>query len=181
MMTNPNNIFVSIIVAKSKNNVIGVNGDLPWRLSSDLQNFKAITTGKPIIMGRKTFDSLPRLLPNRTHIIVSRDKDFMPNGALVYSSIDAAIAAGKAIALKDGVNECCIIGGGEIYKLALPLTDKLHLTEVNCEIEGDTFFPDLNEDEWKEISMQHFEKTEKDDFDFNVRTLERKTTAKNSA
>lgn len=172
-MTISKDIIVSIVVAKSKNNVIGVGGDLPWRLSSDLQNFKAITIGKPIIMGRKTFDSLPRLLPNRTHIIISRDSAFMPNGALVYSSIDAAIAAGKAIALKDGAGECCIIGGGEIYALALPFAQKLYLTEVDCTIDGDTYFPPINENEWQETSTKSFLKTEKDDFGFVVRELRR--------
>ena len=172
-MTISKDIKVSIVVAKSINNVIGVNGDLPWRLSSDLQNFKAITTGKPIIMGRKTFESLPRLLPNRTHIVISRDSAFLPKGALVYSSIDAAIAAGKAIALKDGVNECCVIGGGEIYALALPYTQKLYLTEVDCTIEGDTFFPSLDENEWQEISTKSFSNAGKDDFGFVVRELVR--------
>lgn len=167
-------IIVSIIVARAKNGVIGRAGDMPWRLSSDLKNFKAITTGKPIIMGRKTFESLPRLLPGRTHIVISRDKSFNANGAMVFSRLDVAIAAAKAVAIKDGQDEVCIIGGGEIYKLALAVCDKIYLTEVDCEIDGDTYFPELNPNDWHKTQTQKFEKTDKDDYEFSLDTLIRK-------
>lgn len=167
-------IIVSIIVARAKNGVIGRAGDMPWRLSSDLKNFKAITMGKPIIMGRKTFQSLPSLLPGRTHIVISRDKDFMPKGALVFSRLDVAISAAKATAHKDGQGEVCIIGGGEIYKLALAVCDKIYLTEVDCEIDGDTYFPELDAKEWHKTQTLKFEKTKKDDYEFSLDTLIRK-------
>lgn len=161
-------VKVSIIVARSKNFVIGKNGDLPWHLSSDLKNFKALTTGKPIIMGRKTFQSLPRLLPNRTHIVISRDIEFLPIGGLNFSNIATAIACSKAIALKKGLDEVCIIGGGEIYAQAIEFADIIHLTIVDCEIEGDTFFKELDHKIWRIAQKEDFKKGEKDDYDFSV-------------
>lgn len=167
------NIQVTIVVACAKNGVIGAQNGIPWRLSTDMQNFKKITTGKPIIMGRKTFQSLPKLLPNRTHIIVTRDSDYRTDGALVYSNIEAAIGAGKAIALASGQSEVCIIGGGEIYALALPIADKIVLSLVDAEPKGDTFFPNLSA-EWVETEKQSFAKSANDDHDFEIFTYERK-------
>lgn len=164
-------IKVAIVVARSKNFVIGRDGDLPWHLSSDLKNFKAITSGKPIIMGRKTFQSLPRLLPNRTHIVISRDIEYSPDGALLFSNIQSAIAAAKSIAIDKGLDEICIIGGGEIYKQAIEFADIIYLTIVDCEIEGDTNFPRLDENIWKEVETINFEKSDKDDFDFELKKL----------
>lgn len=164
-------IKVAIVVARSKNFVIGRDGDLPWHLSSDLKNFKSITSGKPIIMGRKTFQSLPRLLPNRTHIVISRDIEYRPDGALLFSNIQSAIAAAKSIAFDKGLNEICIIGGGEIYKQAIEFADIIYLTIVDCEIEGDTYFPQLDEKIWKEVEVTNFEKSEKDDFAFELKKL----------
>lgn len=161
-----NEIKVSIVVARAKNYVIGNNGDLPWKLSSDLKNFKALTLNKPIIMGRKTFQSLPNLLPNRPHIVISRDIEFKPKGAMVFSNLPSAINAAKVIAQKTNQNEVCIIGGGEIYSQSLEFADIIHLTIVECEINGDTFFPKLNENIWKIIEETKFEKGEKDDFSF---------------
>ncbi|KAF0092836.1 MAG: dihydrofolate reductase [Hyphomonadaceae bacterium] len=167
------NIQVTIVVACAKNGVIGAQNGIPWRLSSDMQNFKKITTGKPIIMGRKTFQSLPKLLPNRNHIIVTRDSEFMAQGALVFSNIESAIGAGKAIALATGQSEVCVIGGGEIYNLALPIADKIVLSLVDAEPVGDTFFPKLCA-EWVETSRNSFPKGQKDDHDFELFTYERK-------
>lgn len=164
-------IKVAIVVARSKNFVIGRNGDLPWHLSSDLKNFKSITSGKPIIMGRKTFQSLPRLLPNRTHIVISRDIEYRPDGALLFSNIQSAIAAAKSIAFDKGLDEICIIGGGEIYKQAIEFADIIYLTIVDCEIEGDTYFPQLDEKIWKEVEATYFEKSEKDDFAFELKKM----------
>lgn len=164
-------IKVAIVVARSKNFVIGRDGDLPWHLSSDLKNFKSITSGKPIIMGRKTFQSLPRLLPNRTHIVISRDIEYRPDGALLFSNIQSAIAAAKSIAFDKGLDEICIIGGGEIYKQAIEFAVIIYLTIVDCEIEGDTYFPQLDEKIWKEVEVTNFEKSEKDDFAFELKKL----------
>lgn len=166
-------IKTSIIVAQSKNNIIGNKGDLPWQLSSDLKNFKKLTINKPIIMGRKTFQSLPKLLPNRTHIVISRDIEFCPIGAMVFSNLLAAISAAKAIALKDGQNEVCIIGGGEIYTQSLEFANILHITIVDCEIDGDTVFPLIDEKKWQKIEENHFSKAQNDDFDFILQKFTR--------
>ncbi len=165
------NVKVAIVVARSKNFVIGRDGDLPWHLSSDLKNFKAITSGKPIIMGRKTFQSLPRLLPNRTHIVISRDIEYRPAGALLFSNIQSAIAAAKSIAFDKGLDEVCIIGGGEIYKQAIEFSDIIYLTIVDCEIDGDTYFPNLDDRVWKEVKTTIFEKSDKDDYSFELKKL----------
>lgn len=160
-------ITTSIIVAAAKNGVIGVENGLPWHLKSDLQNFKAITTGKPIIMGRKTFQSLPKLLPKRQHIVITRDSGFIADKVLIYSEITRAIASAKAIALANGQDEVCIIGGGEIYRQALEYTDKIYLSSVDAEPQGDTYFPKLGKD-WQEQSRQSFKKSENDDFDYDL-------------
>lgn len=164
-------IKVAIVVARSKNFVIGRDGDLPWHLSSDLKNFKSITSGKPIIMGRKTFQSLPRLLPNRTHIVISRDIEYRPDGALLFSNIQSAIAAAKSIAFDKELDEICIIGGGEIYKQAIEFSDVIYLTIVDCEIDGDTYFPKLDENIWQEVETTIFEKSDKDDYSFELKKL----------
>lgn len=159
-----NNINTSIIVARAKNGVIGKGNTLPWHLPTDLKFFKAKTTGHVIIMGRKTFQSLPKLLPNRTHIVISRDKDFIAHGALVYSNLNAAIAAAKAIALKKAQSEVFVIGGAQIYKDAMELADILYVTEVDCEIEGDAHFPKINPDIFKKTASEFPPKAEKDEF-----------------
>ncbi len=167
-------IKTSIIVAKSKNNVIGNKGDLPWRLSSDLKNFKQLTINKPIIMGRKTFQSLPKLLPNRSHFVISRDFNFCPKGAMVYSNLELAINAAKAFALKTSQTEIFIIGGGEIYRQSIEFADIIYLSIVNCQIEGDTFFPNIDEKNWKIIEENHFPKAINDDYDFILQKIARK-------
>lgn len=139
---------ISIIVAVGKNNrAIGKTGALLWRISDDLKRFKALTTGHPIIMGRKTFESIGRALPNRTNIVITRNMDFKADGVLVAKSLEEALrlAPNKVEGLAQGNNknpEIFIIGGGEIYKQALPLCEKLLLTEVESDAEGDVFFPD---------------------------------------
>jgi dihydrofolate reductase len=167
-------VKTAIIVARSKNYVIGKNGDLPWRLSSDLKNFKAITMKKPIIMGRKTFESLPKLLPGRKHLVISGDPNFKADNILVFSNIEIAIAAAKAIATKANLDEICIIGGGQIYAQAIDLCDIIYETIVDCEIEGDTFFPKLIDEKWEILETQKFEKLENDDFPFTLRKSKRR-------
>lgn len=173
-------IAVVIVVACAKNGIIGAQNGIPWRLSSDMQNFKQITSGKPIIMGRKTFQSLPKLLPGRTHIIVTRDSDYRADNALVYSNLEAAIGAAKAVALASGVKEVCIIGGGEIYALALKIADKIILSLVDAEPIGDTYFPKLG-NEWAVTAQESFTRGPKDDHDFVLFTYERKKNPKIAA
>lgn len=160
-------------MARAKNGIIGKANTLPWHLPSDLKFFKAKTTGYVIIMGRKTFQSLPRLLPNRTHIVISRDMDFKPIGALVYSNLDAAIAAGKAIATQKSQNEIFIIGGAQIYEQAMDFADFIYATEVNCEIEGDAHFPKISTENFKMTSSIKPEKGENDEFDIEFTVFER--------
>lgn len=134
---------LSIIVAMSRNRVIGRDGGLPWKLSADLQRFKKLTMGHPIIMGRKTFDSIGRILPGRTSIVISRQPSYHLDGALTARSLQEAIqAAGNA-------DEVFVIGGGEVYSQALPLADRLYVTAVQTDSQGDTFFPELDGTQWR--------------------------------
>jgi len=137
-------IKVAIVVAVSENGVIGNDGDMPWKLSTDLKRFKALTLGKPLVMGRKTFESIGRPLPGRPHVIVSRNPDFHPDGVEVAPSLEAAIDRAAAIASALGVDEICVVGGGEIYRQALPVADTLHVTHVEAELAGDTRFPSVD-------------------------------------
>ena len=158
---------LSLIVAMDRNGVIGANGDLPWHISADLQNFKKITMGKPIVMGRKTHESIGRPLPGRENIILTRDKNFHAEGCTVLQSLDEIYDHYKDI------NEIIITGGSEIYLHTLGKVSRLYLTEVDTEIEGDTFFPEFDRDEWKEISRKDFKADEKNEFDYSFVILER--------
>lgn len=171
---NISNIKLALVFAQAKNGIIGLNNGLPWRVPSDLKNFKRVTEDKPIIMGRKTFESLPKLLPNRKHIVVSTNGNFFHKDILVYSNLESAINSAKAIALQIGQPEVCVIGGGEIYKQALIHADIIYQTIINGTPDGDTSFPSLNMDEWEISETTHFDKTEKDEFDFEFRVLKRK-------
>ena len=133
---------LSLIVATAKNRVIGVNNTLPWHLPEDLKRFRALTTGHHIIMGRKTYDSLGRLLPGRTTVIVTRNQAYKVEGAIVVHSLKDAIAA------CGDDEEVFLIGGAELYKDGLELANKLYVTEINAEYEGDAFFPEFNLSEW---------------------------------
>jgi dihydrofolate reductase len=166
-------IPLSIVVAVAKNGVIGRENDLPWRIPSDLKNFKAVTLGKPVIMGRKTWDSLPRKpLPGRANLVVSRSVQAL-DGADVFADADKAVKAAQAIAASDGASEVCLIGGAALYAALLPRTDRIYLTEVGLEPEGDVHFPMLNPLEWREVSAEHFDPAPGDDAGFVVRVLER--------
>ena len=163
--TNPKQ-ELTIIVAAGEDNAIGKDNDLIWHLSDDLKRFKKLTSGHCIIMGRKTFESFPKPLPNRTHIVITRqDKYQVPNGVIVVNSLDDALDAARSD------SQPFIIGGGEIYKQALPLADKLELTRVHATFDGaDTFFPELNLSQWKEVSNTHHEKDEKHNYPFSFIT-----------
>jgi dihydrofolate reductase len=166
-------IKLALVVARGTNNVIGVDGDLPWKLSSDLKRFKEITLGKPVIMGRKTWTSIGRPLPGRSNLVVTRDANFKAVGASVFSNLDVAIAAGKAMAQTSGVGEMCIIGGGELYAQTIAQADRLYLTEVDAKPDGDALFPAFDEAAWHEVSRQDYAAGPKDDHAFSIRVLER--------
>ena len=133
---------VEIVVARADNNVIGRDGRLPWHLSADLRQFKITTMGAPMIMGRKTFDSLPGLLPGREHIVITRDRNWQAEGVKVAHSRD------EALELAAGCERVSVIGGAEIYREFLPMAERIHLTEVHIAAEGDTFYPQLNSRDW---------------------------------
>ncbi|MEQ8603329.1 MAG: dihydrofolate reductase [Marivibrio sp.] len=144
---------IAQVVAVAANRVIGADGDLPWRLPGDLKHFKAVTLGKPIVMGRKTWESLPkRPLPGRPNIVVTRQAGYRAQGAEVFTDLDAALARADALAGESGLEEpeVSVIGGAEIFRLTLPLTDRLYLTEVHAAPEGDTWFPELDRRQWRE-------------------------------
>lgn len=157
--------MISIIVATAENGVIGKDNQLLWKLSADLKQFRILTTGHSIIMGRKTFDSIGRALPNRTNIVISRQKDLtLPEGVFKVNSLEKAIEFAKSQA---GNEEIFIIGGGNIYEQALTLTDKIYLTEVKASIEGDAFFPSIDTNDWKEIARISHQKDDKNEYDFD--------------
>jgi dihydrofolate reductase len=166
-------IKLALVVARGANNVIGVDGDLPWKLSSDLKRFKEITLGKPVIMGRKTWASIGRPLPGRPNLVVTRDANFKAAGAHVFSTLEVAIEAGKAMAQTSGALEVCIIGGGELYTQTIAQADRLYLTEVDAKPEGDAMFPAFDEVAWREMARQDCEAGPKDDHAFTLRVLER--------
>lgn len=161
---------VSFIVAKSENNVIGVNNKLPWHLKDDLQNFKKITMGHHILMGRKTFESIGKPLPGRMSLVVSTEPRANENSVFWFSSIFRAIKQAE----RNGETELFIIGGEKVFKSALSLVDRIYLTDVKCTIEGDAFFPQLSVKNWKKISEQVFPKNADNDFDFTFQILDRK-------
>jgi dihydrofolate reductase len=159
---------LSIIVAVAQNQVIGHNNQLIWHLPEDLKMFKRLTTGHPIIMGRKTFESIGKPLPNRTSIIITTNTDFSVEGCITVHSLAEAIAEAKKIEH----TEAFIIGGAEIYRLALPFADKIYLTEVHHCFEGDTFFPEINHDYWTEISRIDHKIDEKHQYNYSFVALE---------
>ncbi|MEL4375687.1 dihydrofolate reductase [Brucella cytisi] len=154
--------IVSIIVAAAENGVIGRDNDMPWRLSTDLKRFKALTLGKPVIMGRRTWESIGRPLPGRPNIVVTRDNGFQAEGASATGSLEEAIALGQKLAADLGVGEVCVIGGGEIYAQTLPLADRIHLTRVLAEIDGDTHFPEIDLQIWRVVSQEDVPAGDKD-------------------
>jgi len=157
--------IVTIIVAVSENQVIGKDNDLIWNLSLDLKRFKALTSGHYIIMGRKTFESFPKPLPNRTHVVITRQKNYkVPKGILVVNSLE------KAIEISKNDPQPYIIGGGEIYKQALNVADRIELTRVHANFEGDTFFPEIDLKVWKEVSKEYIKKDDKHACDFSFIT-----------
>ena len=145
---------LALIVAAADNNVIGRNNALPWHLPADLQHFKRKTLGKPILMGRKTFESIGRPLPGRSNIVISSNRDFFADGVRVVYSLDSAIELAEDIAFIDGSEELVVIGGEQIYRLALPLVQRLYLTRVHVSPDGDALFPPLDADVWREVARE---------------------------
>lgn len=160
--------MIHLIVAKSENNVIGHNNQLIWHLPNDLKHFKEITTGHPIIMGRKTFESIGRALPNRKNIVITRNKDYKIEDVEIAYSLEEAI--GKAKKTDENI---FIIGGGKIYEQAMIFADILEITEVHEQFEGDTFFPEIDPKVWREKSRINYKKDQKNKFDHSFVRYER--------
>ncbi len=162
---------IELVVAVSDNDIIGSDGDMPWRLSTDLKRFKALTLGKPVVMGRKTWESLGRPLPGRRNIVITRQTGYRAEGAECAGSLD------EALALAEGEGgDIAIIGGGEIYRQALALADRLHVTHVHARLEGDTRFPPITPDIWKPVLKEEVPAGEKDNYPTTYVVYERLLT-----
>lgn len=155
---------ISLIVAVAENGVIGRDGTMPWRLSTDLKRFKSITVGHPVIMGRKTWDSLKKPLPERVNIVITRDKSFAIDGAIVAHSFSEARQLAEEEAVKAETDEIFVIGGGAIFKEALPFADHMYVTEILSSVEGDTFFTPFNPENWRVLSGEMVPEGPKDTF-----------------
>ena len=160
---------VSLIVAMSENGVIGRDGDLPWRLSADLQRFKRLTMGHHIVMGRKTFESIGRALPGRKMVVVTRQENYSASNVYIANSLAAAVQ----VARDAGDEELFIIGGGEIYRQALQLADRIYLTRVRAVVDGDTFFPTLDYDSWRLVEREAHAANEKNEYDHTFEVHQR--------
>jgi dihydrofolate reductase len=158
---------ISIIVAMDENGVIGLNNRLPWRLTADLKHFREVTMGKPVVMGRKTFESIGKPLPGRHNIIVSRQADLTHAGCTVVNSLEQAIEAAS------GAAEVMIIGGAEIYRETLPRANRIYLTRVHTAVTGDTHFPEIDYDGWRETSIEEHAADERNEYPFSFVVLER--------
>lgn len=164
---------LACIVARARNGVIGRDGDLPWKLSSDLKFFKRTTMGKPVLMGRKTWESLPFPLPGRPNLVLTRQADYSAKGAEVLTDLRRFVGRGYELAGALGASEVMVIGGGGLYRALMPWMERVYVTEVHADVDGDTVFPRLDTPDWFEVSREDYPKTDKDDYAFSVRVLER--------
>lgn len=163
-------MIVSIIVAMDRNGLIGRDSGLPWRLPADLKHFKSITMGKPLLMGRKTHDSIGRPLPGRRNIVMTRDPDYQAAGCTVVHSLDEALAEVA------GADEVMVIGGANLYRQTLPEADRIYLTRIDHEFEGDTRFPAWADEQWKEVDRTDFEPDENNPYRYSFMVLERRSS-----
>lgn len=162
-----------MIVAAARNGTIGRDNTLPWRLSDDLRYFRRVTMGKPVIMGRRTYDSIGRPLPGRDNIVVSRNPAFAAAGVRVVHGIDEAFSLAEASARSSGAGELMLLGGAQLYAEALPLIQRIYLTRVHADVAGDAHLPALEEGEWREISRQDHPADSRNDFPFSFIVLQR--------
>jgi len=167
-------VGIAIVVAVSENGVIGNDNALPWRLPRDLQYFKSVTLGHPIVMGRKTFDSIGRPLPGRTNIVVTRQTNWIAPGVEVAHSLDAAIKLASSAAEAAGVPRVMIIGGAEFYAQILPECDRLYLTEVHADVDGDAYFPKFDRSQWLEVSRERNAADASNPFAYSFVVLDRR-------
>lgn len=161
-------MIISFVAAMGKNKVIGRNNSLPWTMPADMKRFKELTMGKPVIMGRKTFESIGAPLPKRTNIIITRAQDYKAEGCIVVHSADEALNAAK------NTKEAMVIGGSQIYKEFLPRANRMYLTIIDAGFKGDTYFPEYNIEEWEETEYEEHERDAENQYDYAFITLERK-------
>jgi len=169
----PHTVSIVLLAAVADNGVIGRDNVIPWRLSSDLRRFKALTMGKPVIMGRKTYLSIGKPLAGRTNIVVSRDAAFSAPGVLVAGDLAAALAAARGDALRRGVDEIAVIGGTDIFTQCMPLADRLEITHVHARPDGDTFFPPIDETQWRAAARSEHPAGPQDETSFSYVTYRR--------
>jgi dihydrofolate reductase len=172
-------MIISIVVAAAENNVIGRGGQLPWRIPSDLRLFRELTLGKPVLMGRKTYQSIGKPLPGRTNVVITRDPRFRPPGVLVACSLEAALDDARASAEALGVNEIMVIGGAEVYRQVLSRAGRIYLTRVHATVEGDATLPVLAPSEWGQIEERPVPRAPQDEFACTLVVLERKKRPEN--
>jgi len=166
-------MIVSLIAAVARNNVIGADQTIPWRIPSDFAWFKQTTMGKPMVMGRKQFETFPKPLAGRPHIVVTRQRDYAPSGVTVRHSLAEALETARALAAASGTDEIMVIGGGDIYAQALPLADRLYITHVDLAPEGDVHFPPIDPAIWHIAAEPDVPRSEKDGADYAIRIYER--------
>lgn len=164
---------VALIWAMSRNRVIGREGGLPWRLSTDMQHFMTTTMGKPVIMGRKTFETMKAPLPGRTNIVITRDRRYRRPGVRVVHGLEEALAVAARQCAADGCDEIMVAGGADVYRRALPVASRLYVTIVEADVEGDTFFPEIDFGDWREVSRRRYPADATNDYPFSLITLER--------
>ena len=167
-------VTVSLIVAMAKNRVIGANNQLPWHLPADLKHFKATTMAKPIVMGRKTWESIGRPLPGRFNIVISRQQGYIAEGAVVVGDLPGALVLARREAASTRLDEVFIIGGETIYRQALAGVDRMYITEVDIEPDGDAWFPEIVPEEWREVSRECYPVTPDERLGYSLVTLQRR-------
>jgi len=174
MSASEKKVEIILVAAIGANGVIGSNGQLPWRLKSDLQHFKRVTSGRPVLMGRKTFESIGKPLPNRTNIVMTRDLNFAAAGTTLATSLDAALAIARDDARRRGIPEIMIIGGGDVFDATMDMADRLEITHVHASPKGDVLFPAIDPAVWRETARQHYDAGPADDASFDTVTYERR-------
>ena len=156
----------------ARNRVIGRDNALPWKLPDEMRHFMRTTVGKPVIMGRRQWEAMDKPLPKRTNIVITRNRDYVANGAIVAHDLAEALERAREVSTPDG--EAMVIGGAEIYALALPLADRLYYTLIDADIDGDVRFPEFDETQWREVSSERHERDERHAFPYTIRVLERR-------
>jgi dihydrofolate reductase len=165
--------IIALVLARAENGAIGVGGDLPWRLSTDLKQFRKVTLGKPVIMGRRTFMSLPRALDGRVNIVLTRNAAFVAPDAVMAYNLEEAMDVARKEAAKAGVDEIMVIGGDDVFRAVMPMARRIYLTEVHASPNADTWFKDFNLKDWRELSRERHEPGPKDEYPFSFVVLER--------